>query len=146
MLNPNLQEIALEINAQVFASMLPIQTDLNGLRCDIFLPLSFEAGYDDDSKQKYSNIPNEQRQILIFNYFALTQYSRESFDPYITNKPKEAITLPDDKLILNSKIVVYQGDSYYSYRVNNFKTFNGAKQDDGTSEIILVKNMLIPEA
>jgi len=130
-----IQEKLHEINAKVFRAKLPALTRLHGLKCDIFLPQPYQGNYDNDGRFLYNDLPNETTKFIVFNYFQLNQYSIEIFDPFTE---QEKSILHTRKLIQNSKIKVYQGASYYEYRVNNFKVYNGK---DG---LILIENKLIP--
>jgi hypothetical protein len=132
-----LQEKLLEKNAIIFVHKLPILTRLHGLRCDIYLPQTYQGNYDNDGKRVYGLVPDSKDKFIVFNYFQLGQFGDSVFDPF-SDAVKYIVTDKNKRLVLNSKIVVWQGLSYYEYRVDNFKSYRGK---DG---YILTQNILIP--
>lgn len=132
-----IQEKILEIQAKAFVSKLPYLNKLHGLKCKLYAPDPYNGGYDNDGKRIYVQEPFKTTQFVIFNYFQIGQFTYDNFDPF-SETQKSVLTKPSDKIPQNTKIVVYQGTSYYQYRVDNFKTFRGK---DG---LILIENLLIP--
>ena len=138
----NLLDILLDIGKDVTKKIITVLEPIFGFKMDIYYPQSPESNsvYDsDDNKYDYLPTPNEKGA----RYVALNLFDEEFFLGDITYDPfptSQAYILTHGKKIfpLNSKVIIYKGDSQYKGRIVDHKVLNGRNSP------IYIKHLIAP--